>query len=181
MYKEKKMSFLNSAWEEYKTLCNERHWPIEQARWMGISFVLAVCAIALIWGVSTLISFQIESILLFTLFFVILDLMIGYPYLKAQKRIDQIEESLPDALKQMADTLKAGGTFEYELRGISTAQYGPLTSEMNNILRRLEEGENLANSMKAFSRNVSSRIVKRSINIILDSIESGASLADILD
>ena len=113
--------------------------------------------------------------------FVVLDIVIAYPYLLALKRISSIEENLPDAFKQIGDTLKAGGTFEYALRGISTAEYGALSEEIDNILRRLQEGENLENSLKGFSQDVDSKLVKRSVNIIIDSVKSGAGLADVLD
>lgn len=114
------------------------------------------------------------------LFISIGTLLVGLPYFKASKRIDDIESSLADALKQIADTLKAGDTFESALREISTAEYGALTEEMNNVLRKLEEGENLANSMKVLSTNVDSRLVKRAVTIIVDSINAGAGLSDIL-
>jgi len=113
--------------------------------------------------------------------FVVLDLMVGYPYIKEMRRIDEIERTLPEALKQMADTLKAGGTYEYALREISTADYGPLTKEIDNVLRKLEEGENFENSLKALSENVDSRLVQRSVTIIIDSIKAGAGLAEALE
>jgi archaellum biogenesis protein FlaJ (TadC family) len=107
--------------------------------------------------------------------------MAGYPYIKETQRIEEIEAALPDALKQMADTLRVGGTYEYALREISTAGYGALTKETDAVLRKLEEGENLENSMRALSENVDSVLVKRSVTIIVDSIKAGAGLADVLE
>ncbi|MCX6802626.1 MAG: type II secretion system F family protein [Candidatus Diapherotrites archaeon] len=177
----------------YTEYLRQIRWPFKPVAWIGISFVMAAgvaLVLAILFGLFSFIfpGFQLIAIhkvhsLLMSIisFLVVFDLMIGYPYLKATRRTDSIENNLPDALKQMADTLKAGGTFEYALRGISTSEYGPLTEEMNNVLRRLEEGENLENSLKGFSRNITSRVVTRAVNIILDSIAAGASLADILD
>jgi len=120
-------------------------------------------------------------IMVFILFFVTLDLMLGYPYIKGIGRINKIEEELPEALKQMADILKAGGTYEYALREISHADFGPLTTELENVLRKLEEGENFEDSLSTLSYNIDSRLVKRSVTIIIDSVKAGAGLADILD
>jgi pilus assembly protein TadC len=177
-----------AAYQEY---LRQVRWPFKAIEWILISFAIAAGAalvMMLLFGIIPVIGLKlisvhwVHSILLSIIsFIVIFDLMVGYPYLKAVRRIDSIENNLPDALKQMGDTLKAGGTFEYALRGISTSEYGPLTEEMNNVLRRLEEGENLENSLKGFSRNITSRVVTRAVNIILDSITAGASLADILD
>jgi len=113
-------------------------------------------------------------------FIVSLDMMIGYPLLQALARVDEIEENLPDALRQMADTLRAGGTYEYALREVASSEYGALKMEMNYVLRKLEEGENFENSLKTLA-NIDSRLIQRTITIIVDSVKAGAGLADILE
>jgi flagellar protein FlaJ len=101
--------------------------------------------------------------------------------MKTESIIDSIEKNFSDALKQMADTLKAGDTYESALREVANAEYGRLSEEMDIALRRLEEGENLETSLGGFAERVNSRLVRRTTTIILDSIRTGASLADILD
>jgi len=108
-------------------------------------------------------------------------LMIGYPYMKKESIIDSIEKNFSDALKQMADTLKAGDTYESALREIVESDYGRLSEEMQLALRRLEDGENLETALSGFSDRIDSRLIKRTITIVLDSIKTGASLAEILD
>jgi flagellar protein FlaJ len=108
-------------------------------------------------------------------------LMLGYPYLRKEAIIDTIEKNFSDSLKQMADTLKAGDTYESALREVVDADYGRLSEEMQLALRRLEEGENLETALTGFADRIDSRLIKRTITIILDSIKTGASLADILD
>jgi flagellar protein FlaJ len=95
--------------------------------------------------------------------------------------ISSIEKNFSDALKQMADTLKAGDTYESALREVSTSDYGRLSEEMGNALRRLEEGENLESALNGFADRVDSRLISRTITIILDSIRTGASLSEILE
>ncbi len=168
-------------WETYKEYLREIRWKFKPKFWVGLSVGAGIAGMALVWGIEFLGILPADPVAPFLALVVILDVMIGIPYLNATRRIEEIERVLPDAFKQMSDTLKAGGTFEYALRGISTSQYGALTVEMNAVLRRLEEGENLQNSMQSFAKNVKSRIIKRSVNIVLDSIAAGASLADILD
>lgn len=111
----------------------------------------------------------------------ILVLLLGYPYLKKESIIDSIEENFSDALKQMADTLKAGDTYESALREVVQAEYGRLSEEMGIALRRLEEGENITTSLNGLSERIDSKLVKRTIVILLDSIRTGSSLSDILD
>ena len=150
-------------------------------------FIALAVALAIVFAVLTFFFLSVAGlfdelkIFVAVIPIVALDLFLGYPYLKAMQRIDAIERALPEALKQMADTLNAGGTYEYALREIANAEYGPLAKEMNNVLRKLEEGENLENSLKSFSENIDSRLVSRSIIVIIDSIKAGAGLADVLE
>jgi pilus assembly protein TadC len=180
----KKVSFLKNSeflnnYEQYLIQINLK---VDPVFWIIISSVIAGLFAGLTFFVLEL--FEVTSymiIMVFVVLIVVADLMIGYPYIKGLQRIGEIEKDLPEALKQMADILKAGGTYEYALREISTSDFGPLTKEIQNVLRKLEEGENFENSLMVLSRNVNSRLVKRSVTIIIDSVKAGAGLADILD
>jgi flagellar protein FlaJ len=148
--------------------------------WISLSL-----AIAFFVGIG---SFFILSILLnqvtilpIAIPLAILVLLLGYPYMKKESIIDSIEENFSDALKQMADILKAGDTYESALREVVNADYGRLSEEMNIALRRLEEGENINTALNGLSERIDSKLVKRTIVILLDSIKTGSSLADILE
>lgn len=167
--------------KKYQRILNQAQMRVDAKVWIIISLAVSFALSILTLFVILITQIPVSTLIAFVILLVLLDLFLGYPIIKKDKRIDAIEEALPDALKQMADTLKAGGTYEYALREISTAQYGPLTKEMAQVLRKLEEGENLETSLRSFSRNIDSRLVKRSTEIIIDSIKAGAGLADILD
>ena len=162
--------------KKYSEYLYQIEFPVDPILWVVLSAIAS-----LLVGISLLLLLPDFWQLGLIMFLVVLDLMVGYPYLKAVQRIDEIEEALPDALKQIADTLRAGSTYEYALREIATAEYGPLKKEMINVLRKLEEGENFENALKTLSDNVDSRLVHRTVTIIVDSVRSGAGLADILD
>lgn len=173
-----RIPFLNrvGAVRKYSEYLEHSGFKIDATIWITVSFAVAL----VISGLFILVLPKIWYMGLIG-FIVLLDLFIGYPYLTALQRVDSIEEILPDALKQMADTLKAGGTYEYALREIAMSEYGPLTKEMNTVLRKLEEGENFEDSLKTLSENVDSLLVRRTVTIIVDSVRAGAGLADILD
>jgi flagellar protein FlaJ len=181
MVKEKSRGF--KFFQDYKKMLEEIRFRMPAEAWLLLSITVAVIAAALMFLVIILISplFDVSPIVSFVVFLVAVDMMLGYPYLIAVRRISAIEEALPDALKQLADILKAGGTYEYALREISGSEYGPLSKEMENVLRKMEEGENLEDSLNSFSRSVNSRLVKRTVAIINDAIKAGAGLADVLD
>ncbi len=168
--------------QKYDYYLRSAEFKVDPLLWIGLSIIFSVLAGLGAWFVTFSLIGIPQHIQIGVLFFiVVVDLMIGYPYLKAEQRIDAIEEALPDALRQMADTLKAGGTYEYAMREIAMAEYGPLTKEINEVLRKLEEGENFENAFNSLAENVDSRIVKRTITIIIDSVRAGAGLADVLE
>jgi len=174
----RKIPVLNKfkVFRSYADNLEKSGFPVDATLWVLISLLVAVVS-------GTLFILMMPAIWHLGLigFIVVLDLLLGYPYLMAMNRIAAIEEDLPDALKQMADTLKAGGTYEYALREVAMSEYGPLKIEMNAVLRKLEEGENFETSLNTLIENIDSVLVRRSITIIIDSVHSGAGLADILD
>ena len=169
---EEKQSFLEKYKDYYKYTGTNLPLPL----WLALGFVVA-------FGVGGLVIVVLPNlwVLGIVLAIAILDLTAGYPYFAATRRINEIERDLPDVLKQMADTLRAGGTYEFALREIQESELGPIKREVEISLRKLEEGENFENSLRSIADNVDSRIVKRSIAIIIDSVRSGAGLANILE
>ena len=148
--------------------------------WIAMCIVTAIIIGAAAWTVCFFVIS--EATLLPEAFAVAAGvLMLGYPYMRKESIINEIEKDFSDALKQMADTLKAGDTYESALREVVESDYGRLSEEMSVALRRLEEGENIETALLGFSERIDSRLVKRTILIVIDSIKTGASLADILD
>lgn len=168
--------------KKYSSYLTTAEIKVDTTLWVVLSLVVSLLFGAGAWYVSDQIIGIEQGLQVGLVFFiVVLDLMTGFPYIMAQRRISQIEEALPDVLRQIADTLKAGGTYEYALREVASAEYGPLKRELNEVLRKLEEGQNLENSLKTLSYNVDSRLVKRTVTIIIDSVKAGAGLTTILE
>jgi len=148
--------------------------------WIGITIVITIIVGISSWILSLAIIREM-TLLPFAFGAAVLILLLGYPYLKKESILNSIERNFSDALKQMADTLKAGDTYESALREVANSDYGRLSEEIDLALRRLEEGENLETALGVFADRVDSRLVKRTVVILLDSIKSGASLSDILE
>jgi flagellar protein FlaJ len=172
-----KLKFL----KKYKKYIKDSGLKVSAETWILIALGAGIGSGALTLAAIALLGFIVSPLLAFIVTLVVVDLLLGWPYIKSTARVSAIEETLPDALKQMADTLKAGGTYEYALREIASSEYGALTREMELVLRRLEEGENLENSLRSFSDNIDSRLIKRSMAVVIDSLKAGAGLADVLD
>lgn len=180
------MAGLKDLMKEYDYYIKQSGLKLNAMQWIAISiFTAIVLAVAAIMVNLYVLGISAADISLFKipllLFIAAIDLSLGYPYLLTTQKISKIEESLSDALKQMADTLRAGGTYEFAIREISTSGYGPLSSEMNDVLRSLEEGQSFENALSGFGDRIKSTLVKRTVTIINQSIRAGAGLADVLD
>ena len=173
-------NILQSAFDKYSGWVEFSKMKYPTPAWIAISLgaTIGVGIISLILSTLILREATLIPIAFGLAAFV---LTIGYPYMKKESIIDNIEKNFSDALKQMADTLKAGDTYESALREVVESDYGRLSDEMGLALRRLEDGENLESALSGFAQRIDSRLVKRTITIILDSIKTGASLAEILD
>jgi len=148
--------------------------------WIGLSIGASIFTGIIAFALSTILITEF-TLIPFSFGLATLILMLGYPYMKKESLIDSIEKNFSDALKQMADTLKAGDTYENALREVVNAEYGRLSDEMQLSLRRMEDGENLDTALTGFANRVDSLRIKRTITIILDSIKTGSSLSDILN
>ena len=110
-----------------------------------------------------------------------IDLMLGIPYFIAKKKVGELENSLPDALRQMATTFKAGGTYEYALKEIVNADYGLLSKQFEIVLRETQSGSTLNDALLHFAERTDSTLVKRTITIMIDAAKTGASLSTVFE
>ncbi len=166
----------------YSESLRSSEFRVDPILWIALSAGIAMLVGLGVWYTTTNIIFMKEGIQLGVIFFLVaVDMLIGYPFIMAERRIERIEEDLPDALRQMADTLKSGGTYEYALREVVNSELGPLKKEINEVLKKLEEGENFETSLKTLGANVDSRLVRRTVTIIIDAVSAGAGLANVLE
>jgi len=180
------MAGLKDLMKKYEYYVKNSGIKLSMAQWLLVSIFIAIAlAFAGIIVNLFLLGIPAGDINLYKLplliFIAAIDLSLGYPYLLTMQKISRIEENLPDALKQMSDTLRAGGTYEFAIREISTSGYGALSSEMDTVLRNLEEGQSFEAALNGFSDRIESTLVKRTMTIINQSIRAGAGLADVLD
>jgi archaellum biogenesis protein FlaJ (TadC family) len=166
--------------ENYNNWLKFSKMKVNATTWISISAIAGV-AVGFILFVILNLLFGVITLIPVAFGIAVFILIVGLPYMKKESLVDSIEENFSDALKQMADTLKAGDTYESALREVVNSDYGRLSEEMNIALRRLEEGENIDTSLRGFAERIDSRLVKRTIIILLDSIKTGSSLADLLE
>ncbi len=141
-------------------------------------WLLAFFLVSLLLGSAVFLLSPKFGILVFA---VILDLGIGIPIFLYNKHIDDIEKYWADSLRLVADTMKAGSSFDYALREAASADFGPLSFEFNETIRRLEMGDTTQDALSHMALRIDSKIVKRTLTLIKECLRTGAPLADVLD
>jgi flagellar protein FlaJ len=108
-------------------------------------------------------------------------LTIGLPRYWAGSRAAELERVLPDALRQMASTLRAGVSIDGALEDIAKSKYGELSKEFDRVVSEVKRGRTLENALLALARRSNSPLYERAFHLIVEGIERGAALADVLD
>ena len=151
-------------------------------------FTLAsqILAIILMVYIAFIILFLLVSLLLSFNVPIALVLAIGTPtiafilvlFLKIEKRASEIENSIPDFLRQLSSMLKVGLSLENALVDMSDHGKGPLYDELRRVVVRM--GKSLDESFSNMAMRLNSKDLERSFKIILNAHKSGGSLSDII-
>ncbi|GAB6136551.1 type II secretion system F family protein [Thermococcus prieurii] len=104
-----------------------------------------------------------------------------YPYWRISKRIEDMEKNLPDAFFYLASSLRAGISFSEALEELTTAKFGALTEEFKKTVAEIKKGRPTVDALRAFAiRNRKSQVIYRSMMIIIEALERGAPMSDVL-
>ncbi len=104
-----------------------------------------------------------------------------YPYWMISRRLEDMEKNLPDAFFYLASSLKAGISFSEALEDLTTADFGALTTEFRRTVGEIKKGRPTVDALRLFAlRNKKSSVVYRSVMIIIEALERGAPMSDVL-
>jgi len=102
-------------------------------------------------------------------------------YMSARvKRIKQIEDRLPDFLRDVAEAGRFGMTLAESIIVASSGRYGPLTPEIKKMAAQIEWGVPSNEALRLFSERVKTPLVQRMVSIIMKASDAGGNVADVL-
>ncbi|MBU0470527.1 MAG: type II secretion system F family protein [Nanoarchaeota archaeon] len=101
--------------------------------------------------------------------------------LLVDKKARLVEESLPDALKLMASNLRAGMTPDKALLLSSRPEFGPLKDEIDIVGKKVTLGRSIGAALVEMAERVRSKRLGRAVELINSGLESGGSLAVLLE
>ena len=99
--------------------------------------------------------------------------------LAARRRL-AIERELPDALGQVAGSMRAGATFIGAIQSMVDESHGPLGQEFGLLLREVRVGARLEQALDDLGERVQSEEMDLVVAAALISLEVGGNLAEIL-
>lgn len=148
--------------------------PFSGLEWISIWVVIS----AILFGI---VSFIFNVFIGLAAFIVGLAAMVMIPTMRADKRRSLIEDSLPDALHHMAVAVRTGLVLESVIQEVSEAEYGPLSEEFARITLEIRKGRPLKEALLAFARRTRSKDIQRIMRLVLEGVEAGGPIADVLD
>ncbi len=108
-------------------------------------------------------------------------LMFIIPMVQADKRRNAIEEALPDVLHHMSVAIRTGLVLESVIQEISESEYGAISEEFTQIMVEMRRGRPLKDALTAFSKRSGSKEIQRAMMLLLEGVESGGPISDVLD
>ncbi|WP_158295918.1 type II secretion system F family protein [Methanopyrus kandleri] len=96
-------------------------------------------------------------------------------------RIKDIEENLPDALRQMVEELRAGLSIFETIRNVAESDYGELSREFRIVVRDMDTGKTFEEAILDMAERVNSELLTRAVRLTVRISMSGGALADVLE
>ncbi|WP_457614261.1 type II secretion system F family protein [Methanopyrus sp.] len=104
-----------------------------------------------------------------------------HPRIVQNLRIKDIEENLPDALRQMVEELRAGLSIFETIRNVAESDYGELSREFRIVIRDMDMGKTFEEAILDMAERVNSELLTRAVRLTVRISISGGALADVLE
>lgn len=156
---------------------------LSAGEYLGLSLLTAIIVCVAVGFIGVFFNFPIPPFLIMPLVAIVsfLSLTILLPRYLTQRRAAELEHVLPDALRQMASILRAGVGIDGALDDIVRSKYGELSREFDRVLTEVKRGRTLEGALLALARRSHSPLYDRAFRLIVEGIERGAALANVLD
>jgi len=104
-----------------------------------------------------------------------------YIFFMMERRVDAIESTTPDFLRQIASLIRAGVGLETALEDVSKHGSGPLNDELKRAVIEIKIGSTFDDAIMSMSERLKSKNLDRTFRMILEGRRTGGSLADVIE
>lgn len=98
-----------------------------------------------------------------------------------QKRLDKIEQQLPEAVELMSRALKAGHAFTSALQMVGTEGAEPIATEFRTTFDEINYGISMQDALMNLATRIPSTDLRYFVIAVMIQRESGGNLAELLD
>ena len=137
---------------------------------LGQTYFDLIIPILTIWT----FAFAIIMFLLWIIFYFTIDM-------KIFQRKQKIEEVFPDYLQLTASNINAGMTIDKALWYAVRPRFGVLAKEIEIVAKETISGVELKDALLKFASKYDSRILQRSISLLIEGMESGGQIGELLN
>jgi len=103
-----------------------------------------------------------------------------YNHLKTKKKKD-IEDQLPDFLREISSSTASGMTVFDAIQSVSKGEHGRLTPELQRISSQLSWGISVKDALNNFAKKINTNSVKRMVITINKALEIGGNTSAVFD
>jgi len=136
----------------------------------GITWTTILISIATVW----ILIFASLLIIFWVMFYLVVDLRIF-------KRKLDIEDVFPDFLQLTASNIKSGMTIDRALWYAVRPRFGVLAKEIEIVAKETMRGQDLKIALQNFADKYDSILLKRSISLLIEGLESGGQIGNLLN
>ena len=179
----KREALFNLFPEKYKKLIEQEAKYADTKNYIGLTlnvFTISLSVfilVALFLNVSFLIKLTIVvSGIAFAFFlpYIIITLI-------AEKRKNEIEQILPDALMLMSANIKSGLTVDKAFLLSAREEFGPLAQQIREVAMEIFSGKPINVALEGMKKRTNSEILAEIITLLIDGIKSGGELSKLLE
>lgn len=168
----------------YHDLLRYNDVKIDYDRFLGFVFLFGLAAsFALAFDAMVVFSLTPDAFVIVSLVSFILSQVLVYTWLvlSADSKGKFVEAVLPDALQLMAMNLKAGMTTDRALLLAARPEFGPLEKELSKVGKQILSGKEIKYALLEVPARIKSATLDRTIKLIVQGIESGGELSELLE
>jgi hypothetical protein len=94
---------------------------------------------------------------------------------------DFVDDILPDALRLVSANIRSGFTPDKALLLSARPEFGPLEKQIIKTAKLTFSGQPLEEAIQVMSKNINSSAIKRSVDLLVEGMQRGGNIANLLD
>jgi Flp pilus assembly protein TadB len=104
-----------------------------------------------------------------------------YLDMKIYNRTKEVEKVFPDFLELASSNISAGMPIDRALWYAVRPNFGVLAKEIEHVAKNTIAGEDLSVALMEFSKKYDSKVIQRSISLLLEGLAAGGELSELLN